>query len=211
MQKLKDNWIYLALAGAGIVVAAYMFKPAPAKAFTGCGVGIGASLVTASIDFGAPVDISSSGQQLDIEGRCSAKMGTSPIIMGAFVNYGHVFGDLKTVGVESQLNVGGTLGVLVNPGAHVYTHLAWARAEVNGLGSLDGWKFGPGIEVKIPNSPLYLDMRYAYGIWDVSDFTTADARSQEVRLGLVWRFQQPVPSIFSNESDPPPPKQRAPK
>ena len=185
---------------------------APAAAWTGCGLGIGAAAVIGSLDFGAPIDISSSGQRADVAVSCDMQMGTSPIVVGAFVRYGMFYGDLKTIGVKNELDIGLRAGALASPSAFVYGHVAGSRMHVDGLGDVNGIKFGPGVEVKLAGSPLYLNLEYAYGIPDVSEWTSADVRTHEFRVGMAWKFFDRQPkSIFTNETDPPPPKQRSPK
>ena len=177
---------------------------APAAAWTGCGIGVGAAAVVGSLDFGAPIDISSSGQRADLSLSCDTRLGTSPLVIGAFARYGHYFGDLKTIGVEHEFNLGARAGVLASESALLYAHAAWVRTQVSGLGGINGLRMGPGVEVRLAGSPLYLSLEYGYGIPDVSEFTSADVRTHEFGARLTWKFYQAKAVVFTNESDPAP-------
>jgi hypothetical protein len=176
----------------------------PAAAWTGCGVSLGASAMVGSLDFGAPIDISSSGQRADVGLSCDMRMGTSPLIIGAFARYGHFFGDLETIGLEHQVSLGARAGVLASESALIYGHAAWTRTQVTGLDGINGLTIGPGVEVRLAGSPLYLSLEYGYGIPDVSEFTSADVRTHEFAARLTWKFYQTKTVAFTNESDPAP-------
>jgi hypothetical protein len=175
---------------------------APAAAWTGCGVSLGASAMVGSLDFGGPIDISSSGQRADVGLSCDMRMGTSPLVIGAFARYGHFFGDLDAI-IEHQVSVGARAGVLASESALIYGHAAWTRTQVTGLDGINGLTIGPGVEVRLAGSPLYLSLEYGYGIPDVSEFTSADVRTHEFAARLTWKFYQTKTVAFTNEVDPP--------
>lgn len=200
--KLKLNILAAAFA-------AMAFFPGSAGAqWTGCGAGVHGGVLAGQVDNGGPIGIGSQGQAAGVSVNCDYRM--QAFVAGAFAEYSWIFGDLETVGVEKDLTLGGRLGVLVNQGSLLYVHAGWSRLDIGGGGDVDGWKIGLGNEFRIPNSPMYLDLRYTYSDYDISDMAPpgVDASAHSVRLGLNLKFGpgmfgQKGP-MFTHEEDPKP-------
>lgn len=171
--------VMAALALLGLLVGT------PAMAQTGCGIGVSAGYMMGAVDFGAPVNIGAQGQKVGVMGACDLKMG--PAVVGAFGGYEWVLGDMKSIGINHEFNLGARAGLLVQPGTLAYGHVTWARLSTN-AGNVDGWKVGPGIEFAVPNTPLAIDLRHSYGMYDDVLNTGLNARTHEVRVGLTYRF-----------------------
>jgi opacity protein-like surface antigen len=123
-------------------------------------------------------------------GAIGFNIQSGKIVWGPEVSYGWFLGNLNDAGIDNILNVGGRVGVLANDNMLFYGHASWSRLYT-GIGDVDGWQVGPGLEMKIPNSKLSLDFRYAYGRWDVPDFLCfedIDATSHTVLVGLKYTF-----------------------
>lgn len=186
---------------------------APAAAGPSCSLGIGAAVMIGSLDFGAPVDISSSGQVLDGELGCRQKMG--PIVVGVHARYGELFGDLDTLGVKNKIDIGASFGVMANPSTEFYGHAGWSRIDTSFVNDINGLRLGPGVRWRLGNSPVHMSAEYGYTIWDVSDITSLDVRSHDFRLGLSWNFYEVRDGKgtvrFTDETDPPAPRKTDPK
>jgi len=182
--KLAKHTILVGPAIAGLLVLA----PPAAAQWTGCGAGVHGGLVSGHLDIGAPIGIGSEGQAAGVSLNCDYKMNA--FVAGAYAEYDWVFGDLKTVGVNTDTTLGGRLGVLINAGSLLYVHAGWSRLDVSGLDAINGWKVGLGNEFRVPNSPLYLDLRYSYADYDVKDILgpIPDAHAHTFRLGLNVKF-----------------------
>jgi opacity protein-like surface antigen len=178
--------------------------------WTGCGAGVHGGVMAGQLDAGGPIGIGSQGQTAGVSVNCDYRM--QAFVVGGFVEYSWIFGDLETVGVEKDMTVGSRLGVLVNPSSLLYTHAGWTRLDLGGGGDVDGWKIGLGNEFRIPNSPMYLDLRYTYANYDISDMAPPgfDASAHSVRLGLNVKFGPGMfgqrGQMFTTEDDPPAPR-----
>ncbi len=176
------------------------YMPPAATGWTGCGVGVHAGRTNAdtATDLGIPgfpINIGANGTKAGGEVYCDANFGV--FLVGAFVSYDWVWGDLHTLGVDNDLTVGGRAGVLVSQSALVYGHAGWSQigasgpAAKAGADNADGIKVGAGIEVKVPNAPFFLDLRYTHVMYD-SAFKVGkmpiDVDADEIRLGLRYKF-----------------------
>ena len=178
--KLKTS--ILVLTGAMLLG----ISPAAAQ-WTGCGAGIHGAMANANLTAGGPIGISSQGQTAGVEVNCDYK--AQAFVFGAFVEYDKVFGDLEKLGVKTDLTVGGRAGILFNAHSLLYLHGGWTQLDVGP--KLDGIKLGLGNEFRIPNSPIYMDLRYTYAIYDVQDLgapSTVDANAHIFRLGAKLKF-----------------------
>lgn len=178
-----------ALALLGMTVAG------PAMAQQGCGVGVLAGYTMGQVDTGGPIGIGSQGQKIGAQVSCDVRMGTY-MVAGAFASYEAFLGNIKTVGLKDEWNLGGRVGVLAHPGTLVYGHASWSHVSTDLVGSVDGWKLGPGIEVALPNTPLTLDLRVAYGTYDKVGGMPIEAHTTEAKLILSYKFGAP-PALAS--------------
>lgn len=152
--------------------------------WSGCWIGAGIGLTNLVESVGGPGGVSVDGQKVSGHGGCRVQAGM--FIAGLEASYGHMFGDLNTLGVDNEIAVTGTLGVAALTRTQLYGHLTWARLDTL-AGDIDGWKFGPGVAIQIPNSPVEIDFRYSYGVWDVGAFGV-DVNSHEFMAVAKYRF-----------------------
>lgn len=183
--KFARRAIY-AICSAILGVIVFTSLTAKAHAWSGCGAGAHGSMIVGEADFGAPVNISSNGQMASASLNCDWRLNT--IVLGAEVGYGFIFGDLDKLGAQKDLSVTGRFGVLVSPTAMPYLHLGWTQLDTT-AGKMDGIRGGIGVESRIADSPLYLDLRYSYTKYDDDIFPAAiDVTSHMVSLGLKFKF-----------------------
>ena len=172
------------------LVVGSLFAPAIAQAqWNGCGGGIYGAFLDGNVEIASPVSLSAQGQKAGVTLNCDAKL--QAFVLGAEVDYGKVLGDLHDLGVKTDLTLTGRFGVLINQGSLLYAHAGWSRLDTD-FGKMDGWKLGLGNEFRVPNSPVYLDLRYTYASYDLKDLIPSapntDTFSHEFRLGLKVKF-----------------------
>ncbi len=170
--------------------------PASAQ-WSGCGLGVAGAIWDGNLSpTGSPVALSTDAQKAGVSVDCNAKY--QAFVFGAELGYDWILGNAKDLGFENELFAIGKVGVLISPASNLYALAGWGRLSHSSF-DMDGWKLGIGNEFRVPNSPMYLDLRYTYTIWDVSDVgipsSASDANSHEVRLGVKFRFG---PGMFSN-------------
>lgn len=160
---------------------------APARSAwgTGCGVGIHGSWVNADLDTGSPITLSSTGRLVGLEGFCDAVWNN--FLIGAFASYDWVYGDLHTIGVDNVLTVGGRFGYVIQGVSLLYGHAGWVQADGSGIPDTTGIKFGLGLETKLPNAPVYVDLRVSRSIYDGA-VGPMDVDADEIRLGLRYKL-----------------------
>lgn len=169
-----------ALALTGIIAGT------PAMAQVGCGIGVSAAYMMGAVDFGAPVNIGSTGQKVGFTGNCDLKMGAA--VVGAFGSYEWMLGDMKSIGIKDEKLLGMRAGVMMHPAVLVYGHVGHSWVDTD-IGEIKGWKFGPGVEMAVPNTPLALDFRVSFGKYDdVLGVPGIQANTTEARVGLTYRF-----------------------
>ncbi len=176
----------------GLLTMAIFSAPA-AKAWTGCAFGgFGTHVAGLAVDSGDPYGYGANGQVMGVLVGCDIKFNQK-FVAGAEVAYGWVSGDLGTLGIDTDLTITGRAGWLVTPAALLYGHGGWARLEGGG-DHINGYKFGAGAELKVPENPIYIDLRYSRGIWDVPGIpSTVDVTSDEFRVGLKFKFGAGLP------------------
>lgn len=154
--------------------------------WTGCGLAGAAGLIHGGFDAGGGIDVGAKGEKLDIAALCDLQMDR--VVIGGFVEYGRVFGDLHDFGIDADWTVGARAGLLVTPNTLFYGHGDWTRVQASGL-TFNGWKAGLGTEMKLPTTaPLFIDVRYSHGWYDNVASSGINASSDEVRVGLTWKF-----------------------
>ncbi len=169
-------------------LAALAFSASPSLAqWDGCGIGGGTGIWMGQIDFGS-AGIGTQGQKVGVTVNCDRKMGA--FVAGGEVNYDWFLGDAKDAGITRELSVLGRLGVLTNKENLLYVVAGWGQTETSGP-KVDGWKVGFGDEFRIPNSPMYLDLRALYTSYDAKDIGlpsgyTANSLEAGARLKLKF-------------------------
>ncbi len=197
-----------------IALGAFLFSlPAHAQ-WTGCGVGVTGAMWNGQVSSSFPVDFGTTGERMGGLFNCDYKV--QAFVFGAEVSKTWSFGDMNTLGIKDDLNAMGRLGVLLTPASLLYAHGDWTRTSTNfgpgGPNHIDGWGLGIGNEFKLPNSPIYIDLRYTHEFYDLKAFapTGVKAESDEFQVALKFKFGPGMfgsgnGSIFSNEVDPAPP------
>lgn len=148
-------------------LTALAVNPASAQ-WTGCGAGASAGLIFGELaPVGSPVGLGAQGQKAGVLLNCDYRM--QAFVIGAEVNYDWYFGDLKTIGVSRELAILGRLGVLTSSANLLYGTAGWGQTE-SSFGQVNSWKIGLGDEFRIPNSPMYLDLRILYTRYDETDW-----------------------------------------
>jgi len=188
----------------GALCAATVASVSPAKAqFSGCGAGafMGGTIGRVS-GFGPPIGVDATGYSPGITGECGWKFGS--MYLGAGVDYSWQYGDLETIGLKNDFTVFGKAGVVVSNTAMVYAHAGRAWLTTTGP-DLHAWKIGAGTEIKLSNTPLYLDFRYTYAMVDSKDvgFPGIDVTGHSIRAGLNVKFGPGMygskGALFSND------------
>ncbi len=162
------------------------YMPPAAKGWSGCGVGMHIGRANADTDV-APVNQGVNGYTGGGELFCDAAFGV--FVIGAFAEYDRIWGDLNTfagIAAKSDITIGARVGVLASQSALLYTHAGWSW--VDSLGDSNGLKVGAGIEVKLPNAPFFLDLRYTHAMYDNVPIGFVPMNADEVRLGLKYKF-----------------------
>lgn len=179
--------LYRISLGLVALCAAAIYSVQPAKAqFSGCGAGVfgGGTIGTASIA-PIPFDFALSGWAPGVTAECGWKFGQ--MYLGAGAEYSWQKGDLDAL-VKNDLTVFAKAGVIVTNTTMIYAHAGWSRLSTIGP-DVDGWKVGLGSETKLGNTPLYLDLRYTYAIYDADDISpglgsVVDLNSHNFRVGF---------------------------
>ena len=170
-------------AGATLVPAAEVSK---AMGWTGIGVGAYGSWHNADLDLGpAPITLGSTGYSYGLTASASVQLGQ--FVLEAFGDYGWVQGDLRDIGVNREMAVGGRAGFLATPNTLVYVLGAKAWAETDWK-TIDGWQYGAGMQVRFASTPTYLSLEYRKTDWDVDLPAGLDLSSDTVRAAVTYKL-----------------------
>ena len=185
------------IKGAIFGAIGLLFMAGTAQAqWSGCGLGVAGTIWDGNAELAPPISLGVGGYKAGASVDCKAKY--QAFIFGAEVGYDWMLGDAKDVGFDNELFAIGTIGVLLTPGSQLYALAGWGQLKHTNF-KLDGWKIGLGNEFRIPNSPMYLDLRYTYTDWDLGDISPSlsaiQANSHEFRVGAKFRFG---PGMFGN-------------
>lgn len=192
------RWAVALIAATAAIIAVMtlaIFSAHEAKAqWTGCAIGGfgGHGAVTSNSGDGI------SGHLAGVSVGCDLKI--ERFVVGAEASYGWIFGDLKKEGAATQMDVMARAGFLVTPAALLYAHGGWGRMDA-GSEHVNAWKAGLGSEFKVPERPLFLDLRWTHGFWD--DTGPDTVRSDEFRLGFKIKLgpdfmPAPEPAVGKN-------------
>jgi opacity protein-like surface antigen len=190
----------------GVILAAAGFASDKAHAWaSGCGVQVHGGHAIGEINGGGPVGLSSTGYLPGVSAFCDLAIGKF-FAVGVFAGAEQAFGDFDKLGINHSIEAGARAGISLHPAVLAYMHAAWVRIDVDGLGGVDGMRWGPGVEIALPESKGWsVDFRYQISDMDVGNWTGADAQVRSFRLGLAWKFGggQQVESIFTPEASKP--------
>lgn len=200
---IKENRWLAIVAGLALAALVFVFWPKGARADTitkgspvaigqvanatwsGIGIGVYGAYINADTDT-SPFSEGSTGTGLGGAVTASVQMGQ--IVVEGFGEYGWVFGDLKdALGVNTEINLGGSVGYLVNASTKVYVLGAKSWVDTD-AGSVDGWQAGGGIQTRLPNSALFLKLEYRHGWYNTEDILCVDSTADVVRVGLDYKF-----------------------
>ena len=157
----------------------------PTKTHAGCGIGGTLGWTNADLEAPGPINMGSNGARAG--GRALCDWQYQAIVIGLFVDYDWQWGDLKTIGVEHELTVGGRGGVAVSQSAFVYGHASWMRAD-GSFGHADGLGYGIGTELRVPASPVALDFRWTHKTYDNVLGSGLDVNADEFKATLVFKL-----------------------
>jgi hypothetical protein len=173
-------------ADKGGATKAVAVAAAPANPWSGCGLGAHAGFLVGALDFGAPVKIGADGPAFGVDASCDMQMGRG--VIGIAVNYSWLHGDLKSVGINAEYGVAGRAGYLIWPSLLAYIKAGWSRVDTDG-GDVDGYKVGGGMEVRLPDAPIFIALEYQRGFYaDVLGLTGLDAETHTVVLRTTYKF-----------------------
>jgi outer membrane immunogenic protein len=172
--------------GGKLVSRAAAEAAAPTNAWAGCGLGVFGGWLSGGIDTGTPITIGAEGMNAGAHVGCDWQSGRG--VIGATASYGWVFGDLKTVGLNTTMSVGARAGYLVTPSALAYVLANWNRVDTDG-GNVDGYGIGGGIELKLPDAPIFVALQYEHGFYsNVLGITGLDAGTNIVTFRTTYKF-----------------------
>ena len=164
--------------------------PAAKRTWTGIYGGGFGGFAMGELSGPGPIGMSSSGPTAGVNAGFTIQTGA--LVFGGEIAHAWFFGDLKDVGVEREIEYTGRVGVLLNPATLLYGHVSFAQLHHKYV-DVEGWKFGPGVEIKTAAEGWSIDLRGGYAIYDVEGIMPGvDANILWGRVGLVRRFDMPA-------------------
>ena len=138
------------------------------------------------ISAGGPIGLSSSGIAPGAHVGIQLQAGQLVGVLEA--SYRMYYGDFDTIGIDKEIAVTAMGGFKLTPSTTIFAHISKAKLYTT-FADVDGWKFGPAIQVSVPNSNVDLELRASYGMWDVGSFAPGlDANTYEVMGVVKYRF-----------------------
>lgn len=202
--------IVVALSAAVILVTAAsaadkggtVAKPAPVAAdveysWTGFVIGVRAGVGEGAASMGGP-GIDATGQVAGALVGYRHQFGNA-MVLGVEVATDKVWGDLHSVvGVDYDVTVAGTIGVLVSKSALLYVKPEWIRATGSG-NHIDGWGLGGGAELRVPGTPISFGVEYMHDWMDNKTFGPGvDVRADSVKGVFKYQFGGAINSVFAD-------------
>lgn len=167
------------------------------KLLSGCSLGgFGSHLAGLAVPDGSPVGLGAQGQMLGVSLGCDVPLAGTKLILGGEVSYAWMFGDLADIGVDTDLSLTGRVGYALSSTVMPYAHAGWSRLDASGT-NIDGYKVGLGAEMRVPGQPVYFDVRWSHGMWDVPGVSGIDVTTDEFRAGLKIKLG---PGMFESEA-----------
>lgn len=175
----------------GSIADTSSFLPLPGMAsstsWSGIGIGVYGQWINADADFG-PANIGQNGGSAGVTLSLGYQAGQ--FLFEVFGDYGWVLGDLKDLGINTEMAVGGRAGVIVGQNTYLYLLGAKAWADTDWK-TIDGWQYGGGVQIRFPNTPTYLSFEYRHTDWDVPGIGGLDVSSDAVRAILTVKLNAP--------------------
>lgn len=195
---MKGNYGAYGLVAMFVFVVLIMMFATKARAadpkWTGCGVGVQGGMITA--------DVADNSQFGGVHALCDIKAGN--LVFGAFTEYNLLRGDAKDMGVDAEIGLGGRGGFLLTPAVLLYGHAAKSWLDIAGGGTVDGVKYGGGIDLKLPDAPMFLGFRYDQGRYEDAGQSLT---THSVSARLTFKFQEtekPLQDLVPAEEKPAP-------
>jgi len=180
------------------IVGLLLSIPSANAQWTGCGIGAGGSMLFGEISNGGPVGYGASGEKAGLTVNCDYRM--QAFVLGGEVNYDWTFGDLNTLKVNNELSVLARLGVLTNNSNLLYGAIGWGQLDTSAVGRVNSWKIALGDEFRIPNSPMYADLRVTYTRYNEDDIGISGAKVESLEGGIRLKLKF-GPGMFGNKGD----------
>lgn len=179
----RKNISIIAALAAGIVVGCQ--APSAHAQWTGCGVGALGAFTAAVATEGDPIGLGTIAPSAGALVNCDYKAGA--FVIGGEATYRYFMGDMKQIGFNTDWGVNGRVGVLLSPTSLLGVRGGWGQIDTD-YGNLSNWRVGLFNEFRIPNSPIYLDLRADYVTYNLGDLNhhldTVDANALEVGIAL---------------------------
>jgi opacity protein-like surface antigen len=192
MQLTLRNTVLVLLAAAALALAWFFTSASRAEAgsFTGCNVGALGSWNSANVEdvFGAE------GPGIAATAGCDFNLGNSPLVVGAWGEYGFRRFDFAGTDIDSKgWAAGGRAGVVVHQHTLIYGSVGWTQVDAEAFGGsldLSGAVYGGGVETNLGGG-LYAVAEYQRLQLEPDDFDDVTAYVNSFRAGLKWRFGGP--------------------
>jgi hypothetical protein len=151
--------------------------------WTGFGVGGYGSLINADTDETPSTGLT--GQSAG--GMLSGSLQVGSMVFDVFGTYGWMFGDLKDLGVDTEMSLGGRACVL----ATQQTAFCAVGAKLwldTDAGNINGWQYGGAVKWRPQNSPLELALEVLHSEYDTAGILGVDTTSDSVRMVLSYKL-----------------------
>jgi hypothetical protein len=151
---------------------------APATPWAGCGIGAHAGIGVAVNTLGWGDD----GAIFGVDASCDWQQGRG--VVGIAVNYTKAAGESG-----AEYGVSARAGYLVWPSALAYMRAGWSRVDANGgAGEVDGYKIGLGVELKMPDAPIFVALEGRRNFYSDVFNTGVDHSGYEMLVRTTYKF-----------------------
>jgi hypothetical protein len=156
---------------------------AKAGSWTGLGLGFYGSYINADTDTVPSIGLT--GQSAG--GMLSASLQMGSFVLEGFGTYGWMFGDLKDLGVDNEMSLGGRACVLATQQTAFCATGAklWLDTEA---GNINGWQYGGAVKFRPQGTALELTFEVLRSEYDTEGVLGVDTTSDSARLVLSYRF-----------------------
>jgi hypothetical protein len=151
--------------------------------WSGFGAGVYGSYINADTDTTPSLGLT--GQS--VGGILSASIQMGQLVLEAYGTYGWMFGDLKDLGVDNEMSLGGRACVLATQQTAFCATGAklWLDTEA---GNVNGWQYGGAVKWRPQNSPIELALEVLHSEYDTAGVLGVDTTSDSARLILTYRL-----------------------
>jgi hypothetical protein len=169
------------------LVAAFVLSLSAQAQTVSCALGVHGSWINADASVsGIPATIGSTGYAPGLRGQCEVQNGN--VFGGVRLDYMHMQGDLKTLGVTNDAAADLFVGFKLNDKADFYVTGGKARTFWNGF-ELDAWQAGAGIRSKIGDTAWHGYAEYVHRFYSDDDIPGGLSLDADiVRAGVSRSF-----------------------